>query len=410
MRILWFCNTPSGFRSTGRKPAGGGWISSLEEHVRQVAGLDLGIAFFDADPRFKVEQNGVTYYPMRRNLSFAARVDRFFRYASQDERELALCRRVIADFKPDVIHVFGTESSFGLLARETPVPLVVHLQGLMTPYLNAWVPPGYSIRDYKLSTGLNPLRVALRARSLGFNRHAARREMEIMRSCRNFMGRTDWDSAYCRLFAPNARYFHCEEMLRREFQNPEATWSPPSGHVISSVLSNPLYKGHDLILKTAKVLRDAGCRDFKWNVYGVRGIRFAEKKTGIAAEDVNVEIRGVATASELRDALLGSSVFVHPSYIDNSPNSVCEAQVLGVPTVATHVGGVSSLFPPEMRADLVPANDPFALADRIRSVFRDPSRAIVPIGFARARHDPKLLVGRLLRIYERVESGTGDLE
>ena len=63
---------------------------------------------------------------MRRPQSPFAKVDRFFRIAAQDKRELALCKRVVDDFQPDIIQVFGTESSFGLLARVTDVPVVIH--------------------------------------------------------------------------------------------------------------------------------------------------------------------------------------------------------------------------------------------------------------------------------------------
>ena len=320
--------------------------------------------------------------------------------------ELELCKRVIDDFQPDVIQVFGTESSFGLISRETDVPVVIHLQGLMGPYLNAWVPPGYRMWDYVSRGNLNPLRLALGVRALAFNRHAAARECEIMQSCKAFMGRTDWDRSFVSLYSPQARYFTCWEALRSCFYE-SVDWVPPASPVLVSTISNPLYKGHDMVLKTARVLKESGLATFEWRVYGVRDLQFAERKTGVRAADVGVRPMGVATAEELREALLHASVYIHPSYIDNSPNSICEAQVLGVPVVATAVGGVSSLFAPNRSRCLVPANDPIMMAERVREVLADPDRFVSDRGACLSRHDRSAICERILSVYADLLSGSG---
>ena len=49
---------------------------------------------------------------------------------------------VIADFKPDVIQVFGTENHFAEILAHTKIPVVIHLQGIINPYDNAFYPPG----------------------------------------------------------------------------------------------------------------------------------------------------------------------------------------------------------------------------------------------------------------------------
>ena len=45
--------------------------------------------------------------------------------------------------------------------------------------------------------------------------------------------------------------------------------------------------------------------------------------------------------------LLDSHLYVYPSLMDNSPNALCEAQLLGVPCIATYVGGI-----PKMEKDI----------------------------------------------------------
>ena len=374
--------------------------------MRSRGDVQLGVSFFGSGDSDFVQNGSVSYFPVLRDRSRLAKTRRFFELAKQDERDVADCLQVVDRFHPDLVHVFGTERCFGLLCKRTPIPVVIHLQGLLVPCLNAWVPPGYRLWDYVRAGGCSPLRLALGFRALAFNRHAASRERDIMRNGRFFMGRTEWDRAYVSLYAPHARYFHCEEALRPSFFD-EMARTVPETPVFVSTLSGPLYKGHDVVLKTAKVLCETGHADFEWLVFGVPDLRFAERKTGIRADDVHVRPLGTVAAERLRQELLSCTAYVHPSYIDNSPNSVCEAQVLGVPVVATNVGGVASIVEEGKTGFLVPANDPVSLARKMVDLFLGVAR--LPDQWQkgpRLRNDPVRVADRVLEIYRDVLSST----
>lgn len=402
LKILWLSPLP-GYAQKGNAYGGGGWISSLAEAISSRPDVKLAIAYPIRTDNVsnKAKEDGILRFPLPKPDIGFGKVGRFFALERQDWMLLESARKAVREYRPDILQVFGLESAFGLMADEGDVPVVLHLQGLMSPCVNAWVPPGYRLWDYVVAQGWNPIHIALRLRSLAFNRHMASRERRIMENLRFVMGRTAWDRDYCSLFAPQARYYRCGEILRSAFYE-SGPWSPPAAPVFVSILSSPLYKGHDLVLKTAKVLTETGLTDFEWQVFGVEGFQFAERKMGIRAHDVNVRAMGVATAEQLRDALLTCSVYVHPSYIDNSPNSVCEAQILGVPVVATNVGGVSSLFSPEQSSRLVPANDPFSMAFRIREALASPASFIADRAVCRARHDPSAVCERLMEIYRDI--------
>lgn len=63
MRVLWLSVTPSLYD----EKTSGGWIASLERIIRQYGkDIELGIAFEHSDKCFKVERDGVTYYPMNK--------------------------------------------------------------------------------------------------------------------------------------------------------------------------------------------------------------------------------------------------------------------------------------------------------------------------------------------------------
>ena len=248
--------------------------------------------------------------------------------------------------------------------------------------------------------------MGLRSES-AFRKHPER-ELKTTGNCRYFMGRTDWDRRLIDLFNPSATYFHCEEALRQSFLEGKDVWTGYEDETkrIVSVISRPWYKGCDLILKTANLLSRFTDVDFEWQVYGIPEMRFYEHKYGIVAEKVHVKVMGTASAEELVKALCHSSCYVHSSYIDNSPNSICEAQILGVPVLATHVGGISSLVKDGESGVLFPANDPYTLASLIKQVSHDRNFAETLSKGARKqalhRHDPERIKQTLIQIYRQI--------
>ena len=195
-------------------------------------------------------------------------------------------------------------------------------------------------------------------------------ESSILRNVYYYFGRTTWDYRIVKLFNPKATYFHCDEILRHSFYADDMKRQIPSKLKIVSTISVPLYKGYDLILKAANQLCSLNI-DFEWIVFGNVSPTFIEEKLGIKHENVHVKLFGVASEKQIKEELLSSTVYVHPSYIDNSPNSVCEAQMCGVPVIATNVGGVCSIVEDGVTGYLVPANDPYQIAYLANNLFKN---------------------------------------
>ena len=96
-----------------------------------------------------------------------------------------------------------------------------------------------------------------------------------------------------------------------------------------------------------------------------------EKKLKTTFEENNVSFLGFTKPDDLTKILCESTMYVHTAYIENSPNSVCEAQCLGVPIISTNVGGISSLVEDGKQGILVPANDPWQMANSIIELSND---------------------------------------
>ena len=408
MKILWFTNTSSLYDNNNNNNSynGGGWIESIEKIIRTRTDVNLGISFFHTDKCFKSKVGQTTYYPIPVNNSKLQKAKRFV-LLNNDKKELGYFLRVINDFKPDLIHVFGSEQSFGLLSKHTKIPLIIHLQGILNPILNAYYAPGSSSFDIIKQNILKPLKLVLAFNGMKKFEYNIDRESVILSNCNFFIGRTEWDKNISNLYAPSSNYYYGSEVLRDSFYKAEP-WQikeRPKLKIISTISKSP-YKGFDLILKTAKLLTVFSGIDFEWNVYGITEYNFWENKLGINCSDVKINLNGVVDSNSLITSIQESDIFVHPSYIDNSPNSVCEAQIIGIPVIAANVGGLSTLIKNNDTGVLIPANDPFSLVKKIIDLKNDKEQSMKLSKNARnsalIRHDKVEISKALLNTYKTI--------
>ena len=407
MRVLWLTNSPSGYLQGTNAYNGGGWIFSAEEEIKKQNEIELAVSFvLDNQPQ-KVKKGGVCYYPLKsgKHNNIFSKIVRLFQFEKYQASKLLQLQKVVDDFRPDIIHIFGSEQFWGLIAKYVHVPIVLHIQGVLNPYLNAFLIPGVSSKDY-LFQSLSPRCLYSNFISFFFFKRFAKRELEITKDIKYYIGRTEWDRRIMNVLHPGCKYFYGSEILRKEFYEDKTRIITDTKPIIVTTISNSLYKGFDLVLKTAKLLVENLKLDFEWRIFGNINPRFVERLTGIETKAVNVKLCGVASASMLRDELLKASVYVHTSYIDNSPNSVCEAQIMGLPTIVTHVGGTYSLIEEGVTGFSVPANDPYQMAFLIDKLIKDAvlNKSLGENAHVSAmkRHDKIQIVDTLIETYKTI--------
>ncbi len=363
MKILWLCGNPGLFHA--KENSGGGWTGSLQKELISKY-LDIKLVnIFSYNQHLPKEIDGnVTYYPIYRN-----KIDKaisFFNHFHKDKIFLEKAVKIINEEQPDIIECWGSELGYGLIAERTGIPVVLHIQGFVNPILEAYLPSGYSMATLLKAMNFNLLQFYWEQwRPYRLFALDAKREKKIMRHVKYVLGRTEWDRCIAESLAPQAKYYYCSESLRPEFlMSKKWKWHERKELIITSVINKATYKGADVILKTAKILKERIGDSFCWNIYGIENIKIHEKSIKVKARDVNVYCKGRVSASTVVRELLNSDVFCHESYIENSPNSVCEAQFLGVPVVATMVGGVDTLMQ-DNAGIMVPANDAYRSASAI---------------------------------------------
>lgn len=417
MKVL-FISPNQGLYDTSINGYGGaGWIASLQRHIEKECVIELGITFKHETDSLKRKVGNTTYYPI---LSPSKKgIKKLFYYWHGYKKELFdfsianKIREVISDFKPDIIHIFGTESEMCCIVGETDIPCVIHIQGILNPITTTYFPPGMHERTFMSP---NYIREFWLRNGIVFNykrmKLSAGRELRFIEKCKHFLGRTEWDRRITLLYNKDADYYHIDEILRAEFYSADKWSYKPGNQNLTSTISPNAYKGLDLILITAKLLKKSN-RTFCWTVIGIKEsyfTRIIEKELNINHKDVNVRYIGVKNSNEIIEQLYDTTIYIHPSYIDNSPNSLCEAQYLGVPCLATNVGGIPTIMNNNYEY-MVSANDPYMLASRIMSLESDISRDryVNPyMEIAKARHDPQRIVESLKKVYNNIINNKND--
>ena len=430
MRVLWLSPANTLFNEKGDRAYNGkGWVASLQSAVRTYApDIELGAAFLSEDCAPAVVQDGVTYFRIKKKnpKGFSKLLHNWT--GGKEEDYSAEVLKIASEFRPDIIQVFGCETKLAPAALSVRnIPVTVHIQGILSECIRHFFPPGTAASDM-VTAGTFFNEIILRNGYIHLYEDYRRRsasEMECLRRMKYAMGRTAWDRAAVNKYS-EAEYFHVDEVLRPIFYRHAASHPlcrsahagsfTPGSPVhqgkrirIASTLSPVPYKGLDLVLKTASALEGKGF-DVRWNVAGIGPgsdmEKIFEKKTGVTAEECGVRLLGVMDEESLVKLLLESDIYVHPSYIENSPNSVCEAQILGMPVIAADTGGIPSIVEDRRTGIIVPPGDAEATAEAIAALAEDRTKAAetaeAAASAAASRHDREKIVSSLLSVYQLI--------
>lgn len=265
------------------------------------------------------------------------------------------------DVKPDVIHLHGTEYPWGKSYVDTcgPEHVVVSIQGMLSAYyyyyyygLSAWT----FIRNATIGSIL--FGGTLKGKH-NFKRDS-KREIALLQKVHHVIGRTSWDRAHTWAINPDAKYHFCNEILRQEFfDGSKWEYDKCSKHTIFLSQSTYPIKGLHQILKAMPlILRhypNAKVRIAGGDITQRKGLHgfllysdfanYISKTIKRLQLTEHIIFTGPLDAEGMKREYLNANVFVCPSTIENSPNSLGEAQILGVPCISSYVGGMSDMIP-----------------------------------------------------------------
>lgn len=389
--------------------SGGNWINALTSLLKEKESLEIGILYPSYSKDSYYVKDGINYFPIKIKLNAIQKIKNTFFTSAQlvkNESKVADC---VNSFKPDIIQMFGLETIVTSIVKHViTVPIVVHIQGICEPCLEAWFPKGFSKWSVwvRYPFKLKMLRKTTIDKYYRF-KNLAKVEQANYQCYHYYLGRTDWDKYLSRKYSPKRKYYVCNEVIRKEFY--EYTWKQPQQLRLMSINNGELYKGFDTILLAANALKQKGL-SFVWDVYGISAdapiVKIVEDILGYKFSECDVYFRGKKTATELALELSKATFYVHPSHVDNSPNSLCEAQIVGTPSISTNVGGIPSLVSDGNTGYLFNDGDYAVLSDIIECKCNADNELSNMSKNAKKnaleRHDKRRIVDTLLKTYKEI--------
>lgn len=407
MNILWLCNIVFPEAQSlllGDEPlkSSGGWMLGLSENLVRDDRYKLFVASvsLQVTKLTKLRGKHITYYLMPSHG--------YSRLWNLINREVC----------PDVIHIHGTESPLGLSYVEEcgSSKVCVSIQGL----LSAYYPYYYSgLTKYQILKNLtlySLIKGGVFRECMAMKRNS-KKEIKLLRKVSHVLGRTSWDRARTWAINPSSQYHFCGEILRNTFYD-GSMWSYSKCDIHTIFLSQASYpiKGlHQLIKALPLVLADypdtkvriagndiVSCKSlrdfFRYSNYGRiinSMIKLYRIPKGI------IEFVGPLDAEGMKSQYLRANVFVSPSTIENSPNSLGEAQILGVPCIASDVGGVIDMMDGDTE-NLYRFEEYELMAFKICQIFSNSTITPRSNVVALYRHNKEKIIYQLTTIYNQI--------
>ncbi len=416
MKVLWFSNTPAMgeeyLNKTSKIKGTGGWMYSLNKALQHK--VELAIAFHYPYNKQYFEYQQTSFYPIYTGNIIIENIKKRIIGGVYDEDFLVQYLRVIDLVKPDIIHIHGTENSFLCILGKTEIPVVLSIQGNLTVYIHKFL-SGFHGKYLSKKSGNISLKTFFFGRNSfqkGFSKmkKMASIEQKYLFRAQYIIGRTDWDKRITRVLAPGSKYYLGNEILRSGFyENHWANNQPEGKFIIFTTNGNNYYKGFETICHTLQLLKNVGM-DIEWRVAGVSEnslINLITKKIlGNNYPEKGLVLLGSLDENELISNLRESHLYVMPSHIENSPNNLCEAMIMGMPCIATFAGGTGSMLTDGEEGILVQDGDPWSMAGSVLELKNDQEKALKFGKAARERaflrHSKEKIVINLMETYKTI--------
>ncbi len=418
MRVLWITNilfpeAENAITGKGELKDSGGWLIGCANELIKKEGIQLSVAAVSplVNKLQRLEVGKILYYVIPLGHGN-------IRYNRDYEKYWSLINK---EYCPDIVHIHGTEFAHGLAFVKAcgGKNVIVSIQGLLSSCYKYYA---YGLTSWQIIKNIalrDLFRGSIFHQRSGFRKRSVL-EIDLLNSVNHIIGRTSWDKAHVWAINPKAEYHFCNEILRTEFYN-GAKWQYDKCQRYSIFISQagyPLKGLHQVLKALPLVLKDfpgtqiyvAGknviLRDHikDYIYYDGYGRIVNELLETLSLKD-HVHFIGYLNANQMIERFLKSNVFISPSSIENSPNSLGEAQILGVPCISSYVGGAMDMIPNENCGLLYRFEDTELLASRICNVFvNSPKFDNTEMrDVANNRHNRDKIINTLLDIYNFVE-------
>jgi glycosyltransferase involved in cell wall biosynthesis len=417
MKVLWIVNMvfPSVAKEIGIKTStSGGWLLDLASAIGKKENVELGVMTYYSGEKFiDMELDGVRYF------LFPGGGKRLLHENAKTGDD---CKKVVELFKPDLIHIHGTEYAPGyeMLKVHPEIPTVLTIQGIIHRIAEEYY-GGFSLWEIlKMSKLKDILRGKIPLTYKMLYKKNAKREIEVLKRVKYVTGRTDWDKSTMLAINPELKYYRCNYNLRDAFYGAEK-WSlnTMTRHTIITGAGHNSLKGLHIVIKALAIVKNK-YPDVKLYIPGggkaengrlvnpSSYTKHIEKMISDLGLDENVVYLGNLGPEKVAEYLKNSNVCVVPSAIEGASATLCEAMMIGTPSISSYRGGMTDLLTDKVNGFTYDFPEYPQLALRIMEIFENDEMAVdfskKTIDLANARHNREKNPDDMVKVYEEVIS------
>lgn len=434
MRVLWLCNImlPVIAKHLGKEVNNKeGWLSGTYDRLKKAdfrmdsgEKMELGVCF----PVSSIEDELRLSLPNLEVFGFYEDTNQPEIYDANLELRL---RKIVEKFNPDLVHCFGTEYPHTLaMTRVFPKPdkILVGIQGLCYKYAEVYMAK-LPVKVQKSKTFRDILKQDSLLKQEQKFIQRGEYEKQALKNISHVTGRTHWDYNSVAEAKEVTREKNSENKIRYHFMNEtlrnnfyDGSWDSQKCIPYSIFISQGDYpiKGLHFMLQAMprilekfpdttvwvsgnNVTKTSTLKEkIKISAYG----KYLKKLLKENRLQDKVHFLGKLNAEEMKQRFLQSHLYVCPSAIENSPNSLGEAMILGVPAIASDAGGISSIFVDKEDGILFEMGNCDALAESVIYMFSNPDKmeeySHRAKNHAKDTHNPDKNYKRLLEIYQEI--------
>ena len=391
MKVLWITNRPiaAAERKFNVKAISGTWMEPTLLGLEKTDGIEISVATVapvNAVEHF--EEDNITYYLVPQDSK------RTYRY--DDPTHIRQWEQVIDEAKPGVMESI----EYYYLSNMT----------------RSQIKKAYSLRNFIKHDGLYD--------EQKFFGKKAEIEKQMLNYSENIIIENDWATAHCRYINPNAKLFVHHLNIDEIFFKKNWSLETCEKHSIFTCASAYPLKGLHVLLEALAIVKRSvpdvklyapgfqdpfSKTDFK-SKFRQQGyekyLMYLITKLGIRD---NVVFTGRLTQQQMAERMEQSHVMVVPSAIENHSSTLREAMAVGVPSIASYVGGIPETIEHGKNGFLFRHEEYIQLADFILRLFNDDEKAKLfsqnGKNYIRPYLDINKSTEQLVEIYKEIAGG-----
>lgn len=289
---------------------------------------------------------------------------------------------IINKIKPDLVHGIGTEHIWGRIAL------------------------GYQRHIITIHGILNEVIKKNRIPLISLKRYLAYQEKIVLKNVNNLIAINPYVVEKC-YFNKSTKVFFIENavspIFREKMAHPERSnqilfigdYIPLKNVLFLYKALNVIYKKSDFRLKVIGRYLD---KEYKNKI-----ARYLENKPFLRDKIININFR---LPEELMEDMLESALLVVTSNQETAPMVIAEAMSMGLPVIATNVGGIRYMIRHNETGMIVEPNDIRELSDSLLKLLNNPKLRKTMGENARKeaieKYDPKVIANKTIEAYKKI--------